>query len=113
MTLLSGQQNASSVDAKSAMHRFELRTSWNITALESGAVQKLNHKSQSVRIRLRGLEALSGGSELDAHIRINLYFAIPSPSQNTIVAGEGGAGAFSRSELAPAQWGCLSSRPTY
>ena len=61
VTLKSGEQNASSVDSKSPMHSFELRTAHHYRdALESRAIRKLNHKSKMVRIRLRGLEAFVG-----------------------------------------------------
>src|SRR6266853_6134469 len=44
VTLKSGQQNASSVDSKSPVHSFELRTSSTLrVALESRAIRKLNH----------------------------------------------------------------------
>src|SRR5437660_11476789 len=57
-TLKSGQQNASSVDSKSPMHSFELRTSSTlprcsrVTSNPEGELQ-----SEAVRIRLGGLEA--------------------------------------------------------
>src|SRR6267378_831848 len=58
VTLKSGQQNASSVDSKSPMHSFDFVQAQHYrVALESRAIRKLNHKSETVRIRLRGLEA--------------------------------------------------------
>jgi hypothetical protein len=106
VTLKSGQQNASSVDSRSPMHPFEIRTSSTLPRCSRVTSNpEVEPQSQTVRIRLRGLEASSGSSELDAHRSASICISRSRPLQNTVLCGEGGAGAFSRSELAPAQWG--------
>src|SRR5260370_38318957 len=63
VTLKSGQQNASSLTQnrltqnRQCRHLSFVQAQHYRVALESRAIRKLNHKSETVRIRLRGLEA--------------------------------------------------------
>ena len=58
VTLKSGQQNASSIDSnRQCTHLSFVQAQHYRVALESRAIRKLNHNSETVRIRLWGLEA--------------------------------------------------------
>src|SRR5216683_7132292 len=66
VTLTSGQQNASSLESnrltqnRQCTHLSFVQAQDYRVVLKSRAIRKLNHKSETVRIRLRGIEAFMG-----------------------------------------------------
>src|SRR6266566_2551056 len=84
VTLKSGQQNAPRLTQnRQCSHLSFVQAQHYRVALESRAIRKLNHKSEMVRIRLRGLEAFMRwvvvcAASLPPHVLGNAYIVVIS-----------------------------------